>query len=28
VFGPLTREEWDRVHLTHASLHLSFLIPQ
>jgi hypothetical protein len=24
----LTREEWDRVHLTHASLHLSFLIPQ
>ncbi len=28
VFGPLTREEWDRVHLTHASLHMSFLVPQ
>jgi hypothetical protein len=28
MFGDLTREEWDRVHLTHASLHLSFLIPQ
>jgi hypothetical protein len=28
MFGELTREEWDRVHLTHASLHLSFLIPE
>ena len=28
VFGPVTREEWDRIHLKHASLHLSFLIPQ
>jgi hypothetical protein len=28
MFGDLTREEWDRVHLTHASLHLSFLIPE
>ena len=28
MMGPLTREEWDRVHLTHARLHLSFLIPQ
>jgi hypothetical protein len=28
LFGELTREEWDRVHLAHASLHLSFLIPE
>jgi Protein of unknown function (DUF1569) len=28
MFGDLSREEWDRLHLTHASLHLSFLIPQ
>ncbi len=28
MFGELTRDEWDRVHLTHASLHLSFLIPE
>ncbi|HET6326652.1 MAG TPA: DUF1569 domain-containing protein [Planctomycetaceae bacterium] len=28
MFGELTREEWDRVHLTHASLHLSFLVPE
>lgn len=28
MFGNLSREEWDRVHLTHASLHLSFLVPQ
>ena len=28
VFGAVTREEWDRIHLKHASLHLSFLIPQ
>ncbi len=28
MFGELSREEWDRVHLTHASLHLSFLIPE
>jgi hypothetical protein len=25
--GPLTREEWDRLHCRHAELHLSFLIP-
>jgi hypothetical protein len=28
VFGTITKEEWDKVHLTHASLHLSFLVPQ
>ncbi len=28
MFGELTTEEWDRVHLTHASLHLSFLVPE
>jgi hypothetical protein len=27
VFGELTNQEWDKVHLTHASLHLSFLVP-
>ena len=27
MFGELSREEWDRVHLAHANLHLSFLIP-
>jgi hypothetical protein len=28
IFGVMTREEWDRLHLKHASLHMSFLIPQ
>jgi hypothetical protein len=28
VFGDLTKEEWDRVHLMHANLHMSFLSPQ
>lgn len=28
IFGKLSREEWDRVHLIHANLHMSFLIPQ
>jgi len=27
VTGPLTREQWDRFHLSHAELHMSFLIP-
>jgi hypothetical protein len=27
AFGPLTREEWDRLHCRHAELHLSFLVP-
>jgi len=25
VFGEVSREEWDQVHLKHASLHMSFL---
>jgi hypothetical protein len=28
LFGNLTKEEWDRVNLKHASLHMSFLIPE
>ncbi len=28
MFDGLSKEEWDKVHLTHASLHLSFLVPQ
>jgi hypothetical protein len=27
LFGAISREEWDRVHLKHASLHMSFLVP-
>jgi hypothetical protein len=27
VFGELTREEWDQVHMRHAELHLSFVVP-
>lgn len=28
VFGDMTKEEWNTAHLNHASLHMSFLIPQ
>jgi hypothetical protein len=28
VFGPLTLEEWDQLHLRHAELHLSFFVPK
>jgi hypothetical protein len=28
MFGTVTKQEWDKIHLTHASLHLSFLVPQ
>jgi hypothetical protein len=28
LFGALTNEEWNRVHLMHANLHMSFLVPQ
>jgi hypothetical protein len=28
AFGPMTREEWDKLHLNHAALHMSFLSPQ
>ena len=27
VLGNLSKEEWNKVHLRHASLHMSFLIP-
>jgi hypothetical protein len=27
VLGQLTRDEWTRLHLNHAALHMSFLIP-
>jgi len=27
VFGKLTHEEWTRLHLRHAELHLSFAVP-
>ena len=28
VFGDLTKEEWNQLHLNHAKLHLSFLVPE
>jgi hypothetical protein len=28
AFGPMTRDEWDRLHLIHSALHMSFLVPQ
>ncbi len=28
VFGNLSKEEWDKIHLNHANLHMSFLVPQ
>jgi hypothetical protein len=27
MFGQLSKEEWDTLHLRHASLHMSFIIP-
>ncbi len=27
-FGSLTRNEWDRLHLRHAEMHLSFYLPE
>lgn len=27
MFGNLSKEEWDKIHLHHASLHMSFLVP-
>jgi hypothetical protein len=26
-FGPMTRDEWNRLHCHHSALHLSFLVP-
>jgi hypothetical protein len=28
VFGNLTSEEWEKIHLNHANLHMSFLVPE
>lgn len=28
TLGPLTREEYDRLHFSHAALHMSFLLPE
>jgi hypothetical protein len=28
IFGPLTKEEWDRLQLIHVAHHLSFAIPR
>ncbi len=28
VFGRMTPEEWDRLHMRHGALHLSFLVPE
>jgi Protein of unknown function (DUF1569) len=28
VFGEITNEEWAQLHLKHANLHMSFLVPQ
>jgi hypothetical protein len=28
AFGELSREQWDQLHLRHASMHMSFLVPQ
>jgi hypothetical protein len=28
MFGDITNEEWNKIHLKHASLHMSFLVPQ
>jgi Protein of unknown function (DUF1569) len=27
VFGDLSKEEWNQIHLKHSSLHMSFLVP-
>jgi Protein of unknown function (DUF1569) len=28
MFGDLDKETWDKIHLKHANLHMSFLVPQ
>ncbi|HEX8199518.1 MAG TPA: DUF1569 domain-containing protein, partial [Isosphaeraceae bacterium] len=28
IFGPLTRDEWDRLQLIHLAHHLSFAVPR
>jgi hypothetical protein len=27
VFGPMSREEWDQLHMRHGEMHLSFIMP-
>jgi Protein of unknown function (DUF1569) len=27
LFGQLSKEQWDKIHLAHANLHMSFLVP-
>jgi hypothetical protein len=28
IFGPITPEEWAKIHLIHSNLHMSFLVPE
>ncbi len=28
IFGDISRDEWNQIHLSHANLHMSFLVPQ
>ncbi|MGD9721564.1 MAG: DUF1569 domain-containing protein [Pirellulales bacterium] len=28
MFGPMTRDEWDQLHMRHCELHLSFVVPE
>jgi hypothetical protein len=28
MFGDLSKEEWNKIHLKHANLHMSFLVPE
>jgi len=28
VFGELSLDEWDKLHLRHAEMHMSFLLPE
>ncbi len=28
IFGAMTREEWDQLHMRHSAMHLSFLVPE
>jgi len=27
MFGEISKEEWNKIHLAHAKLHMSFLVP-
>jgi hypothetical protein len=28
IFGPMTKDEWDRLEWNHAAMHLSFVVPE